>query len=149
MRGVELKRVLGFGKDGKVFLASNLNAIKVFYRLEPYGRERDCYLRLRDMNTIEIRGHKVPQLMRSDDELLIIEMTTVTRPFLLDFASVHLDYAPEFTADVMDQWELEKRDLFEENWPAVKSLLSTLETEYGIYLLDVHPGNISFKDILA
>jgi hypothetical protein len=73
-------------------------------------------------------------------------MTIVERPFLLDFASAHLDEPPEFTRDVLEQWELAKQEEFGSHWPRVVTLLEILKQEYGIYLLDVHPGNIAFEE---
>ena len=69
----------------------------------------------------------------------------VRQPFVLDFAGAHLDTRPEFAADVWADWEAEKREQFDKRWPMVQRMLEAFEN-IGIYLLDVSPGNIAFRD---
>src|SRR5207247_2548812 len=92
-----------------------------------------------------IRGSHVPELIRYDDELWAIEMTMVTRPFVLDFAGAWLDRAPDFSDEVMADWRAEKREQFGEKWPEVQAIVAIL-AGYGIHLIDVTPNNISFAD---
>ncbi len=92
---------------------------------------------------MEILGFNVPQLISSDDELLVIEMTIVARPFVLDFAGAYLDAPPTFSEEIWSEWEAEKRDQFENRWPKVQAVLSALE-EFDIYMIDVSPSNIAF-----
>ena len=70
--------------------------------VEPYLRERAVYERLRDAGVSEILGFNVPQLIRFDDELRIIEMSIVARPFVLDFAGAWLDTPPDFPEETWD-----------------------------------------------
>lgn len=73
-------------------------------------------------------------------------MTIVKPPFLLDFASAFLDAPPDFSDEIFEEWREEKLELFgEERWHEVLALLATLRHRYGIYLLDVNPGNIKFS----
>ncbi len=109
-----------------------------------HERERDAYLRLKEAGVTEVLGFNVPQLIRSDNELLTIEMTIVSRPFLLDFAGAYLDAPPHFSEDIWSEWEAEKRDQFESRWPKVQAVLSALE-ELDIYMVDVSPSNIAFR----
>ena len=90
-----------------------------------------------------VLGFNVPQLLGFNDELQIIEMTIVKRPFALDFAGAYLDIRPDFPADVWADWEAEKREQFEARWPMVEKVLAAFEV-LGIFLLDVSPSNISF-----
>ena len=85
-------------------------------------------------------------MRQPDDRLLIIEMTRVSPPFLLDFGGAYLDDPPEFLPDELarQQWDTEKREQFESNWPKVQAILRELESRYGIQLADVNPGNIRF-----
>ena len=83
--------------------------------------------------------------MNSDDELFVLEMEIVSPPFVLDFAAAYLDRPPDFPAELMNEWELEKQEQFEERWPIVKDLIYSFR-QYGIYLSDVKPGNITFGD---
>ena len=94
---------------------------------------------------VEILGFNVPKLIRSDDELLVIEMTIVSRPFVLDFAGAYLDSPPEFSREIWSEWEAEKRDQFETRWSKVQAVLNALE-DLDIYMVDVSPSNVAFAD---
>ena len=113
--------------------------------LEPYRRECDAYLRLRTAGITDILGFRVPQLIHADDNLRIIEMTIVTRPFLLDFAGAWLDVLSEFSDEIWSEWEQDKREQFGTRWTIVQAVLGCLE-EMDIHLIDVSPSNISFLD---
>lgn len=93
----------------------------------------------------EMLGFHVPQLIRFDDELRVIEMSIVTRPFVLDFAGAYLDAPPEFPEEIWSDWEAEKREQFEKRWPVVQSVLAALE-DLGVHMIDVSPSNIAFVD---
>jgi hypothetical protein len=82
-------------------------------------------------------------VLRIDQEFVAIEMTIVRPPFLLDFADALLDEPPDFSEDVLRQWEEDKAEIFGERWPGVTRILAALQT-FGVYLLDINPGNISF-----
>ena len=144
-QGTHLLQSLGFGKDGTVHLTVQRTAIKVFSHEAVFARERNCYLRLKEFNIHEVLGHNVPQLVNSDEDLLILEMTSVQPPFLLDFASAYLDWPPDFPPEVLEDWRQQKAEEFGPNWPKVLVLLEFLADTYGIYLTDVHPGNITFE----
>ena len=85
-------------------------------------------------------------MRQSDDRLLIIEMTRVSPPFLRDAGRAYLDDPPEFLPDELarQQWDTEKREQFESNWPKVQAILRELESRYGVHIADVNPGNIRF-----
>jgi hypothetical protein len=78
-----------------------------------------------------------------DKEFRAIEMTIVRKPFLLDFADALLDRTPNFSEDVLRQWEADKAEIFGEKWSEVTRVIGELQM-LGIYLLDINPGNISF-----
>src|SRR5438552_53360 len=93
---LELGEHLGFGVHGIVFAAKYQTkggrcALKVHEREKEYRRERDVYLRLQEHGLTAIRGCNVPELITFDDGLWVIEMTLVSRPFVLDFAGAYLD----------------------------------------------------------
>jgi hypothetical protein len=92
-----------------------------------------------------IRDAAVPELIGYDDELWVIEMTIVTRPFVLDFAGAYLDYPPDYSDEVMEEWHADKREQFGSRWPDVQAILRELES-YGVFMADVNPGNVSFGD---
>jgi hypothetical protein len=149
-KGLVLASRLGFGVHGSVFSAVNqsdgrLTAVKAHERERFYVRERDIYLRLMEHSVTYVRGAAVPELLGYDDDLLVIEMTLVSRPFVLDFAGAYLDEPPDFPEEVMAEWRAEKEEQFGSRWPEVKSILWALE-QYGVFMSDVNPGNISFGD---
>ncbi len=92
-----------------------LAAVKVHERETDYCRERDVYFRLDEHNVTEIRGFHVPCMhgYGFDDDLWVLQMTIVPRPFVLDLG---------------------------------QAVLRELE-QYGIFMVDVHPNNISFDSI--
>ncbi len=149
-RGLVLGPPLGFGVHGSVFSAENQSengqvAIKVHERSTDYIRERDVYLRLKEHGITKIRDNKVPQLIGYNDELLIIEMTVVTRPYVLDFGGAFLDQPPGFSEEILAEWRAEKQEQFGNRWPDVQAILGILEG-YGIFVVDVNPNNISWPD---
>lgn len=146
---LELAGTLGSGKDGIVLIGKRKAqparvAVKVFAWAAAYGREKGVYERLRSLGVVNVLGFNVPQLITGDDEIRILEMTVVERPFVLDFAGAYLDERPRFSAEIWADWEAEKHEQFEERWAEVQRVLEAFE-EMGIYLLDVSPGNISFQ----
>jgi len=145
---IEIGETLGSGKDGIVLVAKGKAqpakvAIKVLRWKEAYEREKKVYERIREAAVITVLGFNVPQMVGCDDDLRVLEMTIVERPFVLDFAGAYLDVRPEFPADVWADWEADLREKFDARWPRVQDVLGAFE-EIGIYLLDVSPGNIGF-----
>ena len=140
---VDLESPLGYGTDGAVWKSSRKSAVKAIERPDNYRLELVSYQRLQAAGVRNIRGFAVPQLIDHDDELLVIEMTIVSPPFLLDFGKVHFDRRPEFSAETIAEWRESMQELFEDRWPEVRLLLAGLE-RYGIYYLDAKPGNIMF-----
>jgi hypothetical protein len=145
---LQLAEPLGSGVHGIIFVADNKSksgktALKVHREREPYLRERGVYERLAQAGIDEICGFNVPQFVRADDESQIIEMTTVRRPFVLDFAGAYLDRPPDFSEEVMADWESEKLEQFGLRWSAVQSVLYELK-RLGIHMVDVSPSNIAF-----
>ncbi len=69
-------------------------------------------------------------------ESTVLEMLIVKPPVPLDFASAYLDQPPDYPAEVIEEWQREKTDLFEERWLDVQLILFELE-KLGIYLRDV------------
>jgi hypothetical protein len=145
-RGLVLENQLGFGKDGIVWATDRATVVKAFERAERWEREVAVYQRLQQCGVRAIRGHAVPRMRHSDRPNLVIEMTLVHRPFLLDFATAQLDEPLDFPPDILEEWERDKAEQFGANWPAARSVLAALEGRCGIYMLDVHPGNIGFPD---
>lgn len=145
---LQLAERLGFGIHGIILVAEDNSkagktAIKVHRAVEPYFREKAAYERLRAASVTEILGFHVPQLIRTDDGLRVIEMTIVTRPFVLDFAGAWLDAPPDFPDETWAEWEAEKREQFDDRWPTVQTILAALEA-MDVHMVDVSPSNIAF-----
>ncbi|HEY5909005.1 MAG TPA: hypothetical protein VJA21_00220 [Verrucomicrobiae bacterium] len=147
---LRLGKSLGSGIDGTVLVAENKikhtrSAIKALKLLAPYVRERNVYVRLREAGITQVLGFHVPQLIWSDDDLRVIEMTIVVRPFVLDFAGARLDAPPSFSDETWAEWEAEKREQFGARWETVRAVMDVFEALH-IYLVDVSPGNIGFRE---
>lgn len=141
---------LGFGIHGRVHVVESKikgdqSAIKAHRSAAAFRRELAAYERLKGARIVEVLGFHVPQLIRADDDLQVIEMTIVTRPFVLDFAGAYLDARPQFSDEVWAEWEAEKREQFGDRWPAVRAITEVLEG-LNIYLVDISPSNIAFLD---
>jgi len=141
---------LGFGIHGSVHVVehkikSDKSAIKSHRAREFYLRELAVYEWLSGAGVSDILGFHVPQFIRADDDLQVIEMTIVTRPFVLDFAGAYVGAPPEFSQDVWAEWEAEKREQFGARWTTLRAVMNAFEG-LSIYLLDVSPSNITFPD---
>ena len=78
-----------------VFKTSENSAIKVHSLKQGFVRELSIYLRLQERRIDNIRGLIVPRLLNFDKELLVLEMSIVHVPCILDFGGSYLDEAPE------------------------------------------------------
>ncbi len=136
---------LGFGWDGIVIATSSSTAVKGFRHEGLYRRERDVYRRLQQHHVRTVGRFDVPQLIRCDDELWIVEMSIVSPPFVLDFAGAYLDQAPDYPADVMSDWLAEKQEQFGERWSEVAGVMTAFR-QWGVWLADVKPGNVEFGE---
>lgn len=144
-RGLAVDGSLGRGVNGAIFSTLGRTALKVFRQEQSYRRELGCYKRLSEFGVRGVAGHEVPVLIDEDDALLVIEMTIVTPPYVLDFAAAYLDEPPSWPPEVIDEWRAERMQLFSpEQWVIVEQIIKELEIDYGIHLTDVHPGNIAF-----
>jgi hypothetical protein len=148
-KGILLRRErpLGYGTDGTVWRTSRPSAVKALEHERNYRNEVRCYQRFAAAGIDELDGFAVPVLVDCDDALLIVEMSLVRPPFLLDFGKVYLDSPPPYWQDpkVMAGMQEEGRGIFEGRWTRVLSLLAVLR-RYGIYYVDPKPGNIRFGD---
>ncbi len=141
---------LGSGIHGSVFLLDSnekpgRSALKIHKEAEAYRRERDIYLRLAQHHVTEVLGFHVPRLQVLNDELMAIQMSVVTPPYVLDFAGAYLDEPPRFPDEVWQFWEQEKREQFGVRWPRVEEVLQSLKS-FGVFMLDVSPSNIAFLE---
>jgi hypothetical protein len=151
-KGLVCETRLGSGVHGIVLAAGSqaeggLTAVKVLAQETFYQRERDVYLRLRDRAVSAVAGANVPRLVAYDDELWIVEMEVVCRPYVLDFAGAHLDERPDYPEEVWEEWRTEKQEQFGPLWPRVRRVLAALES-HGVYMADVSPGNVALEEVV-
>lgn len=149
-RQIEIAECLGWGIHGSVWKVSGKTGpfswvLKLHRHDTPYLRERDCYLRLREMDVDSIGGIAIPMLIAMDDDWLAIEMTLVSRPHLLDFGAAWLDERPDFPPEVWEQAEAAAAEKFGYDWPEAMRVIQSLEAECGIIMGDVHPGNLALR----
>jgi hypothetical protein len=147
-RGCHLAGRLGSGIHGIVFAIEGnahpgVSALKIHYSEEPYRREKEVYERLKEAAIFEIRAFRVPQLIAFDDELLALEMTVVKAPFVLDFAGAYLDFAPQFSDEIWQDWTRKNEEQFGAHWPTAQMILDDLK-DLGIHMHDPSPNNIRF-----
>lgn len=140
-RELEIQRLLGAGYDGTVFATNRKSAIKALKWPELYEHERNIYLRLQQFQVIDVAGCAVPELLGYDDEMLIVEMTIVSPPYVLDFAGARLDHTNDYPPNIRRQWEREKRIQFGSNWQYVPRIVVAFQ-RMGIFLSDLNPGNV-------
>ncbi len=135
--------VLGVGTDGAVWQTRASTAVKACERRKNYCLELECYRRFRQESITQLLGFSVPELQDHSDSLMVIEMSIVQPPYLLDFGKVYLDDPPEYFKDnrIMTSWLAECRDLFDEDWPEIQQLLFKMQ-KFGIYYVDPKPANI-------
>jgi len=113
---LRIVKSLGFGIHGSVFAVENKpnihTAVKYCAEAEPFLREFEAYCRLDEYNVIDVCGFNVPLLLAVDQDLRILEMTLVDRPFVLDFGGAYLDVKPTFMPEIWEHWEAEKREQY-------------------------------------
>jgi hypothetical protein len=147
-RGFSLGEPLDSGIQGGVWMLLNedvpVGALKIHRAAAAYRREREAYLRLREHEKRGVRGLSVPELTRSEDALLALEMTIVSPPRVLDFAADYLDWPPEFSDEIWAGWTRKNEEQFGDDWPEVQAILGEFE-DTGIFLLDPSPSNIHFR----
>ena len=137
---------LGSGAEGFVFASPSSTAIKVFTHREKFEHELAAYERLLEHDVIDVLGFAVPRLVGSDANLLVIEMTIVQPPFILDFAQSTIDEPHDFAEDVMEEWWERVAEQFGDRFQIVQELFFELQQKHGIYYFDLAPRNIHFRE---
>jgi len=89
-----------------------LTAVKVREGEKFYRREKTVYHWLDIEEITSIRGATVPMMYSFDDQLWTLKLSLVKPPYVLDFAGAYLHQPPDFSAEIMEQWEEEKKEWF-------------------------------------
>lgn len=88
-----------------------------------------------------IDEYSIPVLLRHDPALLVIEMSLVDEPFVLDFGKVYLDRQPDYSPEVMRDFFEKQQQLWGKYWPQIYKIWNRLKA-IGIFHMDPKPGNI-------
>jgi hypothetical protein len=140
----DFANLLGTGQEGFVWKTSENSAIKVFDRSRNFETELACYEILGGHNVTEIEGFTIPLLIGSDATLRVIEMSIVAPPYILT-GKAYINFPPDFSPEVLEEYQSEREEWFEGNWDLVQSAVGSLEG-YGIFYWDARPGNINCKN---
>lgn len=84
-------------------------------------------------------------MLGADARLMVIEMTVVRPPCVIDFGNSRLDVKPDYTQEQWDYWFEKLADDFGEvNWPEAEAVYYELKNKWGIYHLDLSTNNVRF-----
>jgi hypothetical protein len=137
----------GPGQDGLVMESSMMTAVKFFDRQERFTREAEVYSLRLNKDIRVVAGHNIPRLINIFPSLLVVEMTIVQPPFILDFAGAKLPREVlDFSEEVMDEHYERPRELFDGRWNEALLVVEMFRRATGYTLLDIHPGNIAFEE---
>lgn len=143
-RRIEERR-LGSGTDGEVFIVSGPQAaIKVHYDEHRFHRELAAYHRLSKIRLGQIGRFVIPTFHAADTRLLIIEMSVVRPPYLIDFGKATVDDDQGWTDEQMSMWWDKVNDVFENDASVASSIFTQLRDKAGIYQWDLSPTNLHF-----
>lgn len=137
----------GPGQDGFVMESSAMTAVKFFDREARFIREAEVYALLLERKIRTIAGHNIPRLKNVVQNLMVLEIEIVQRPFILDFAGAKLPHeVPDFEPEIVAEHHERLRDLFGDRWAEALHVAEMFRLATGYTLLDIHPGNIAFAD---
>jgi hypothetical protein len=145
-RAGTLRKALGSGQEGFVYPTENATAIKIFTYREKFERELAAYRRLHKCDVYDVLGVAIPRPIRFSMRLLVIEMTMVQPPFLLDFAGSTLDDPIEFEQGVEEEWWDRVRQDFEGRFELARDVFYALQHRTGIYYYDLAPRNLNLDN---
>lgn len=129
----------GVGLEAVVWPTADDNILKVHRLPDTFGNELQVYQRLETTNTRRLKGFSIPQLLHYDAELLVVELSFVFPPYILDFGAARVSpRPPDFD---LDRIEAEFARQHGRDWPDIRRLLEAL-MQLGIYYSDAHDQNI-------
>ncbi|MBL8827833.1 MAG: hypothetical protein JNM18_12720 [Planctomycetaceae bacterium] len=137
--------VLGWGQDGTVWQTPVPTAVKAFYRQSNYDVEKSCYQRLAEKGLRTLDGLYLAQLIDFDDELLVIELSIVSPPYLLDFGKAYLDCRAPYDEVQRTEYHDMIRDLFGDDYARVLRITRMLWHLCQIDYVDAKPANICLR----
>jgi hypothetical protein len=143
-RNIEQRR-LGSGTDGDVFIVTGPQAaIKVHFDEHRFFRELVAYERLAELGIDQIGAFVIPKFHNADTKLLIIEMSVVRPPFLIDFGKATVDDDQGWPKEQMQMWWDRVNEVFDQDASIASSVFTQLRDKTGIYQWDLNPANLNF-----
>lgn len=140
-RGVAADKLIGYGVDGFVWRTEQNSVLKVHRHSREFERECAAYQRLKEHGIRRLRGFAIPVLLDYDTGLLVLELSFVFPPFVLDFGAASVDGPMEGVDVDSDEFREDVRRRYLHHADDVLLLIDALRL-YGVYLSDIHPGNI-------
>jgi len=138
---------LGSGTDGWVFSLEPYSVLKVYADPLKYKNELRVYLRLQAKNVDFFHGVNIPRLRHYHHDLLVIEISFVRPPYLIDFGKSYLDTAVDFPSEAVAMWRHEVLARFgRRRGLDALHLHARLIAELGIYHDDLSRTNLDFGD---
>jgi hypothetical protein len=141
-----IENELGSGTDGTVYGVSGPSVVKVHKDRHRFNNELKAYLRLREQNVNSVGMFHIPELRNYDPEQLIIEISTVRPPYLIDFGKSHIDHTPDYDDEAWDMWRERLGQVFGDNAGVASQIFHQMVRKHGIYHLDLNPYNLNFGD---
>ena len=129
----------GIGLEAIVWPTERDSVIKVHRLFTTFDAEVLVYRRLAETNTHRLKGFTLPRMLHYDEDLLIVELSFVRPPYILDFGAARVSpRPPDFD---LDRIEAEFARQHGRDWPDIRRLLEAL-MQLGIYYSDAHDQNI-------
>ncbi|MEZ6128610.1 MAG: hypothetical protein R3C59_07995 [Planctomycetaceae bacterium] len=129
----------GIGLEAVVWPAAKQNILKVHRLPNTFKNERQVYQRLDATNTQRLKGFSIPQRLHYDAEPLVVELSFVFPPYILDFGAARV--IPRPSDFDLDRIEAEFARQHGADWPDIRRLLEAL-MQLGVYYSDAHDQNI-------
>lgn len=90
---------------------------------------------------VELLGCSIPEFRDFDPVLLILEISYVSPPCVLDFGKSRLDDPGDFSQEVKDHWIAQIESNFGRHADWALQIFETLGRSYGVYHDDIRHEN--------
>src|SRR6185312_9895220 len=107
--------------------------------------ELAAYKRLYARGVFDVIGMAIPRLVKFHSKHLVIEMSIVQPPFLLDFVQATIDRPFEFEAGGEEAWWQSVAMTFGDRFELARDVFYALQQKTGIYYYDLAPRNMNFE----
>jgi hypothetical protein len=133
-----------WGWEAFLWLTTEDSVLKVHRNSKEFLQELAVYQRLATRGGKPLQGFQIPLLLDYDENRLVLELSFVRPPYVLDFGRATLDGAPADFDPESPEWIAEKQQSYGSRWPEIVRLLDALR-HLGIHYVDVHRRNICIE----